>query len=132
MAVSQSNLKGIGIACIVYANDHQDQFPESLDVLVQEEFITRKMLMSPITDDPMAYTYIPRTTTMAQERNPARSVLAYEVVRDDDKALVLFVDGHTEAVPLERFKTLLRETYKNIGREDEIPAEFRGSGGAVY
>ena len=126
MAVSQSNLKGIGMACMVYANDHQDQLPESLESLVTEGFITRKMLQSPVSpDDPAPYVLIRRTRPLEDASNPPGDVLAYEIVRDDGKANVLFLDGHVETVPLERLAMLLRKTYRNIGRENEIPPEFR-------
>lgn len=130
MAVSESNLRTIGQACTIYANDHQDLLPDSLDTLIAEGLLTHQVLQSPVSPaSPSAYVYIPRIDSLAKVRNPSRSVLAYEVVHKERKALVLFVDGHVEKVRLERFRTLLQETYKELDREDEIPPEFRGSTG---
>ncbi|MBN2513270.1 MAG: hypothetical protein JXB18_10060, partial [Sedimentisphaerales bacterium] len=45
--VSGTNLKGIGIACILYANDHDDQFPPNLEILVKDYDLAEKTLISP-------------------------------------------------------------------------------------
>lgn len=69
----------------------------------------------------IAYVYIAGQTDDSDPRN----VLAYERVRDDEGTNVLFVDGHVEFMKLPRFKRVLRETYRRLGREDEIPPEPR-------
>ncbi|MFH1745766.1 MAG: H-X9-DG-CTERM domain-containing protein [Planctomycetota bacterium] len=121
-AVSMDNLRGIGQGCFIYANDHDERFPDSLDQLIAEEMITEKILQSP-EDPPGTVSYIYINGQQASGR--WQNVLAYERVRDDEGTNVLFGDGHVEFVSIDRLKELVRETYTNLGREDEIPADFR-------
>jgi len=121
-AVSASNLRGIGMACHVYADANHDRFPPSFDVLVKDGSITEKMLQSPRDPaDTVSYVYVAGQTTEADAQN----VLAYERNGMDDRRNVLFLDGHVQAMPPTEFKKTLRDTYHRLGREDEMPAEFR-------
>lgn len=120
--VSAAKLQAIGVGCHVWAGDHQGKFPGSLDDLVSGSFITEDQLVSP--RDPeggVAYIYIAGQNT---DSNP-RNVLAYERVIDAEGTNVLFLDGHVEWMKLEPFKQALRETYRRLNRESEIPAEFQ-------
>ncbi|MCK4342973.1 MAG: hypothetical protein KAY37_14765 [Phycisphaerae bacterium] len=122
-AVSLSNLRGIGQACYVYANDHDDKYPESFEEMIEEGLIIQQQLYSPLNPEGVvSYVYIAGQNWSGDVRN----VLAYERVRDGEvKTNVLFLDGHAESMPIERFKQALQETYRRLEREDEIPEEFR-------
>ena len=123
-AVSMSNLRGIGMACMIYANDNYEKFPDSFDVLLEQGFITQKQLQSPADDDDagVSYIYIAGQNAGGDLRN----IVAYERLYDGaDTTNVLFLDAHVERMTVEQFKQRLRETYTRLGREDEIPAEFR-------
>lgn len=121
-AVSASNLRLIGTACMIYANDHDDQLPPSLDTLVAEGAIPQRVLESPLAPaGTRAYTYIARDNRLSAETNPSRSVLAYEWYGAGTEALVLFVDCHVERMEPNAFKEVLRETYTRLGRPEDFP-----------
>jgi prepilin-type processing-associated H-X9-DG protein len=121
-AVSASNLRGIGQACYIYANDHDERFPESLEALIDKQFLTREMLNSPRDDEGgISYVYI---RGQSQADDP-RNVIAYEKILDDEGTNVLFLDGHVEWMKLDAFKQALTETYQRLGREDELSPDLR-------
>lgn len=124
-AVSASNLRAIGQACHIYANDNQDKFPDDFAPLIAAGLVTPKVLHSPRDpdddEDAVSYVYIPGQTAASDPHN----VLAYERVFDDEGTNALFVDCHVEWMKLEEFKRVLRETYRRLEREHELPAEFR-------
>lgn len=124
-AVSAANLQGIGAACHVYAVDHQDKFPEDIEQLLATGMVTRKMLRSPRDpdedDEAVSYVYVPGQTAQSDPRN----VLAYERPLDDEGTNVLYVDRQVEWVKPDAFKAAVRETYQRLGRERDLPPEFR-------
>jgi prepilin-type processing-associated H-X9-DG protein len=122
-AVSAANLRGMGQACHVYASDHADQFPESFDVLLQAGLVTPVQLRSPRAEDQDTVSYI-YVTGQTGESDP-RNVLAYERPVGSEGTNVLFVDGHVEWMKIGAFQAAVRETYRRLGREDQIPAELR-------
>lgn len=114
--ISGTNLKGIGVACFVYANDHDDRFPPNLKVLIEECDLPEKTLVSPKqpagAKEP-SYIYIPGQTA----NGPVTNILAYEnpTYITDDKINVLFLDGHVEWMPTAEFQKILDETKANLG-----------------
>jgi len=121
-AVSAANLRGIGHAMHIYANDHQESYPPDFDALIAEGMITRDMLVSPLDDEAgVSYVYI----SGQRDSSDWRSILAYERIHSDEGTNVLFLDGHVEWLRLPDFKRRLLETYKRLGREDEMPADLR-------
>jgi len=46
-AASASNLRGLGQALYIHANDHDDQYPDDLAVLIVEDILTPQMLVHP-------------------------------------------------------------------------------------
>ena len=121
-AVSMANLRGIGQGCHIYAHDHDDEFPDSLEQLIEEGVCTPKQFLSPLDPaDANPYMYINGQGTFADPRN----VLAYERVRNDEGTNVLFLDGHADFMAIDEFKRTLQETYRRLDRETEIPPEFR-------
>jgi prepilin-type processing-associated H-X9-DG protein len=121
-AVSSANLRGIGMGIHIYANDHQERFPESLDELVEAGYITREMLTSPRDrEGAVSYIYLSGQSAAADARN----IVAYERVIGDEGTNVLFSDGHVEWMKLDAFKRALQATYERLGRADEMPGELR-------
>jgi prepilin-type processing-associated H-X9-DG protein len=122
--VSRSNLHSIGVACIAYAQDHRGVFPKALDELIPTGMITAKELHSPrdpMPEDHVSYAYI--GGQIFRSSNP-RDVLAYEPIADNGRTNVLFVDAHVESMDAIAFRQAVRETYKRLGRENELPEEF--------
>ena len=114
-AVSASNLRSIGMAAHIYANEHNDEFPESLEVLAEQGMITRETLVSPRTiGDGVSYVYFGGQKTTSDPRN----VLAYESVIGEEGTNVLFVDGHVEWLRPAQFEQVLRESYERRERSE--------------
>lgn len=137
-AVCAANLRGIGQACHIYANDHGENFPPDLEDLITAKIIVPKMLICP--DSPLdeaqvtailagesnqklPYRYIDKQTTAGDVRN----VLIYEDldVHNGEGGNVLFVDAHVEFLKPPAYQRAIRETYKRLKREAEIPAELQ-------
>jgi prepilin-type processing-associated H-X9-DG protein len=116
-----AQLKDVGIACLMYADKHDGHFPPDLDVLIDEGALTPNALHSPrdSEDEEISYTYIPGLTV--ESKSPTRTVVAYGRIFTGGKASVLFGDGHAERMPVGRFRELLIETYKQLGREPKVP-----------
>ena len=117
---SASNLRQIGIACIMYADDHEGNFPAELkdkEVLKYLGDSASKVLESPRKPkdfDGPSYIYI----TGQSAASPPDSIIAYENPEFCvDKINVLFNDCHVEAMEPAKFKKALEETYKRLGRE---------------
>jgi prepilin-type processing-associated H-X9-DG protein len=115
--VSSTNLKQIGLACHMYANDHEDHFPADLDVLLKAGTIEEKVLTSPQKPKGFSgpsYVYIGGQKPSGAYDN----VLAYEQpsFAKDNKVNVLFIDGHVEAMDKTQFDEKLKKTYENLGR----------------
>ncbi len=120
--VSASNLRGIGVACMIYANDNQEKFPPSLDALIESGEVTEQMLHSP--RDPTggrSFVYLDGQSAAGDARN----VLAYEKLIDYEGTNVLFCDSHTEWMKPEAFRRAVVETYTRLNRLDRLPPEFR-------
>ncbi|NLH18025.1 MAG: hypothetical protein GX455_15730 [Phycisphaerae bacterium] len=122
--VAGTNLKAIGTACHIYANDHQDKFPPNLEALIEECDLSPKSLESPRkpkNHSGPSYIYIEGQTTS----NPIGNILAYEdpAFIKDGMVNVLFIDGHSEAMKMEPFRAALKKTYEQLGRP--IPEESK-------
>ncbi len=147
-AVSASNLRGLGQGFHIYSNENREDFPDSFEELVAAGYVTPDMLVAPeyweeptsdaevaalqargllTADNPgsdllrTSYVLIPGQSQAADVRN----VLVYEKRFNEDGANVLFLDGHVQFLPWWEVGQKVRETYQRLGREDEIPAEFR-------
>ncbi len=135
-AVCGSNLRGLAMTCHIYANENDDQFPPDLATLWDHDATTPEMFVCPSAgysaeeaaeliksesfDFP--YVYITGQTTMADPRN----VLIYErlFAHAGDGGNLAFVDGHVEFAKPPRYQELIRETFRRLGREEEIPDEM--------
>ena len=114
---SAANLRGIGKACLIYANDYEDKFPPNLQELVEKVELSPKTLESPIKPKDFAgpsYIYISGQNTSM----PPDNILVYENPEFcSDVINVLFIDCHVEAMKPDAFLKDLEATYKRLGRE---------------
>ncbi len=114
---SGTNLSGIGKACLIYANDHEDELPPDLEALVREVELSPKALESklkPKDFDGPGYIYIAGQTVMMSPRN----VVAYDnPAFCVDGVNVLFLDSHVEFMKPDAFREVLKATYKRLSRE---------------
>lgn len=123
--VSMSNLRGIGAAMMIYANEHNEELPADFDVLLRAGSVTQEMLVSPLAERGQPSYRIIQGLAVSGKYPYATTVAAYEVPSSDEGTNVLFLDGHVEWVTLDRFRELVRATYTALGRESEIPEEAR-------
>ena len=116
--ISEANLKTVGIACQVYAFDHQEQFPPDLETLADDGNVARKQLISPRDPSPgrCSYVYISGQTLKSNPRN----VLAHEPDYDGEGGNVLFVNGHVEWIKPPRYRQVIDETYERLGRKPPL------------
>jgi prepilin-type processing-associated H-X9-DG protein len=114
---SASNLKNIGLALIMSAQDNGGRFPKSLDDLTQYK-VDSKILTSPRKPKDFggpSYVYITGQTTSTPTL--PRDILVYENPEFcDDGVNVLFGDGHVEFNKPEQFREHLAETCKRLGK----------------
>lgn len=87
---SLANAKQIATACIVYAKDHDDRFPQKLDDLIPEYLPDRTLFASPLSPgEPLAYEYFGGKRT-----DPPNQVLLMSIFEDRrGKRIILHVDG---------------------------------------
>ncbi len=117
-AVSMSNLKQLGLALMIYADEHDGKLPDSIEQ-ARQYYRDSKILDSPQKPagfDGPSYIYVKGHSLEAEL--PSRMVLAYENPEYlDDKVPVLFLDGHVEKMSRDRFVEALEATCKRLGKE---------------
>lgn len=111
-AKTNAYLREVGMACHMYAADHADRFPPNLEALVKAGHVDA----SRIED----LSYIHGQTTS----DAANNVLAYRFV-EDEGVIILFLDGHVDHFDREGFTQVVRQTYQNLNRTNELPPEFQ-------
>jgi prepilin-type processing-associated H-X9-DG protein len=136
-AVSMSNLKQLGLAVLMYAEEHDGKLPDSFEQ-AKQYYNDSKVLESPLKPkdfDGPSYIYIPGHKISDQspprhktsDQSPATKIIIYEnPAYLKDEVNVVFLDGHVEKMQKDRFLETLEATYKQLGREmPEI--KFKGS-----
>lgn len=123
--LSATNMKGMANAILVYAQDHKDQYPGSLDDLVKEAGLSPSTLeykRKPKDLPGPSYYYV----AGLKESTPSSYILIYENPGyRQDKINVLYNDMHVEWVSKGKFKTDLKKTYEGLGQP--VPAvKFMG------
>ena len=117
-AVSMSNLKNLGLATIMYADDHDGKLPENFEQM-WDYYKNSKILESPQRPagfDGPSYIYVKGHSL--DVKSPHRQIVIYEnpeYLRDNIPAL--FLDGHVERMQRHRFVEALEATYQQLGRE---------------
>jgi prepilin-type processing-associated H-X9-DG protein len=114
---SGANLSVIGTACRIYADDHDDKYPPSLEVLVEQGDLASKHLESkrrPAGFEGPSFIYIPGQTLAM---NPGNFVAYENPAYCAEGINVLHLDGHVEFMKPERFLEELKGTYERLGRE---------------
>ena len=113
-----SNLKQLGLAVIMYADDHDGKLPDSLEQ-AKQYYGNSKVLESPLKPKDFAgpsYIYVSGHSTKAD--SPYRQIVIYEnPAYCQDTINALFLDGHVERMQKDRFLEMLEATYKQLGRE---------------
>ena len=115
--VCRSNLRQIGLACIIYAQDHKEFFPPNLEVLGKEGYIKKegfpKLMKCPAQEEDVGYIYIGAGKSLKAAENPPRTIIAYDKspIHQNGRN-VLLGDGHVEWMPEDKFQKLLAEQEK--------------------
>jgi len=86
-------LKGIGLAIMIYANEHKGQFPPDLETLIKTADMPPKGLVCPATCDKDSYVY--RGADLNDKANP-RMILVHDKLQNHkgQGRWVVFIDGH--------------------------------------
>jgi hypothetical protein len=105
---SLSNLKQITLACIMYANEHKDQFPPDLETVQKTSELPAEVLRNPrVPNKPIGYVYLQPKGNAP----PAEQLVAYEAFDQPPSSVAAsFADGHAEIMDYPRFQKALAES----------------------
>jgi len=96
---SASNLRQLILACLIYANDHKNEFPDSLEEALKGVDLPRDVMTNP--SDPArkpGYVYV-KPPSLKDLTHAERRVVAYEAFDKWDGGInVGFADGHAEFI----------------------------------
>lgn len=106
---SLSNLKQITMACIMYANEHKDQFPPDLETVRKINELPPEILRNPrAADKAIGYVYL---QPMRGNIAPAEQIVAYEAFDQPPSSIAAaFADGHAEIMDYPSFAKALAES----------------------
>ena len=97
-----TKLKYLGLWCVVYANDNDDQFPGELADLVALGVITEKVLHRVLAapDDPDGPPVIRNRKPNLVDKDWSTEVILYEIYDQwpEDGVVACFADGHCERI----------------------------------
>jgi hypothetical protein len=121
---AMSNLRQIGMGIILYSNDFDHTFPDSLDQIVpylgNDEAKARQIFISPRVDAEVGFAYVRPAEKLNEVKDSSRTILAYERrIEEAEDVVVLFVDGHAETVEAERFRAMAQEQGVELETQDE-------------
>ena len=121
--VCKTNLKGIGMALLIHANDHKDAFPPDLETLTRTAEMPAKCLVCPATGSKESYFY--RGASITTSDIPGLITVYEKASNHGDGRNVLFLDGHVEWVSEERFQELIKKDneYRRQKKLPVIPAQ---------
>ncbi len=118
--VSASNLRQIGLSCIMYAEDNDGKLPVSLDDPKLLEYLgdsSHKVLVSPSLPKGFAgpsYIYV---AGQDNSMNPDNIIIYENTVYLCSSTEVVHLDGHVEHLKAACFIKKLGETYKRLGKD---------------
>ena len=102
-----SNFKCIGMALLMYSNDHNDKLPADLETLVTKKYLPANLLICHATKSKESYIYRGASITVA---DTPWMITVYEKSGNHSGGRnVLFLDGHAEWVEEERFQELIKK-----------------------
>jgi type II secretory pathway pseudopilin PulG len=113
-ANSLANLKGIGTALALYAQNHDNTYPPDFQALIANGE-SPKLFISPISGR-QDYVYI----RLGANPSDANLIAVYERPENfkDGRVLVLYADGHAESVPMARFQQELKKTQEYVSKNN--------------
>ncbi len=128
-SASKNNLRQIGLACQMWAEDNDEAFPAGMLELIPDYVADKKLLLCPGCSrhaaDGVDYAYV----AGLKSSDEGGTVMAYEVAAGaDGKVNVLHVDCHVESMKSEELRNRLEAQaakFKEAGREVK-PVEPKG------
>ncbi len=114
-SISVVRMKGIDTACYLYGQRNNGQWPDSLEVLVEQEYLPVKSLLNPNRPElKVGYVYIKPTRPADEMPNGVMVIYeAYEEWGDGVQTSVGFITDEAE------FKKLLAEADKYAASEGD-------------
>jgi len=103
------NLKSLGMALFIYANDYDDQLPPDMETLLQYE-VSENSLVCPATK--LKDSYIFRGANLKTSEPPFMIWIYDKKGNHEGGRYVLFNDGHVDWATEERFMELIEEDNK--------------------
>ena len=114
-SVSRTRIKGIDTACYLYAKKNDGQWPDSLEVLVEQDYLAAKSLVNPNRPElKVGYVYIKPTKPFG--KLPDQTMVIYEVYEEWGEGIQTsagFIKDEAE------FKKLLAEAEKYAATEGD-------------
>ncbi len=101
--VLMSNARQISISLIMYADNHDNQWPDSLDLLAETRLMNRQQLdelmKHPVTGEKIAFEYIKPDKPIDRLENAADVAVLRELEKGAIKkdGITCYADGHVEA-----------------------------------
>ena len=114
---TMNNLRQIGAAAQIAADENNGRLPPSLDVLTNE-LLSQHMLTDPASGKPFVYVAAGKNLNDMQSNN----VLVYSPMAKDGSA-VLFADGRVEYANRKRFAELIGQTEFQLALADKTASE---------
>ncbi len=115
---SMAHLKQLSLAVIMYADDHDGTFPDTLEQ-TKPYYGDAKILQSPRKPKSFSgpsYIYVPGYSTNAESSH--KWIILYENPQFcEDTIVAAFLDGHVEAMRPGAFRRALEASYEHLGRE---------------
>lgn len=99
-AMMASRSRQLAVSLIMYANDHDDQWPDTLDELVKAGYLTREQLddylTHPTTGEKIAFRYVKPDASWRDQ--PATTAVLYELRNGaiEPGGWVCYADGHAQ------------------------------------
>jgi prepilin-type processing-associated H-X9-DG protein len=99
VAMAASALRGIAQAALIYANDHKNQWPDSLQVLVDAKILAPELLANPrLPGRKVGFVYVKPAVSV--DKIKGQQVIAHEAFESwpPEGINVAFADGHVELI----------------------------------